>query len=198
MDVSDSSNLIFKNLNFNVKLEFNDNSANITLIGVNFNISSPHDDIEVINEYHTRTFEKAGKIPPSVSAKAKKIVGKLTGLEAMKKLAVWVGRYVKHESHPGFYQSSDVTLSRKRGNCCSQTLLFLQMCESLGLTKGHKIFFVHVGQADFGTRHFFAIIDNLCVDVDSCPKNPWGDAGIGSRGLFLMTEYPILPLPKEF
>lgn len=196
-NVSNSSNIIFKNLNLNVKLKFYNNSANITLFDVNFNIASPFNDIKVTNEY-TRHFDKAGGIPHSVKVKAKKIVGKSVGFPAMKKLAVWVGKYVKHESRPGFYQSSDVTLSRKRGNCCCQSLLFLQMCESLGLTKKHKINFVHVGHYDFQKRHFFVIIDNFCVDVDSYPTNPWGNANIGNRGVYYMTEYPILPLPREY
>lgn len=198
INVSNSSNLVFKNFNFNVGLQFNNNSANITLFDAYFNISIPQKDINVINEYHTRTFVKDGAISSTVAAKAKSIVGKSTGIDAIKKLAVWVGKYVKHESHAGFYQSPDVTLSRKRGNCCCQSLLFLQMCRSLGLTAGHVINFVHVGQYDFGKRHFFVTIDNLCVDVNGCPDSPWGDAKFSNRPVYLMTQYPVLPLPIEY
>ena len=197
-NVSNSSNLVFKNLNFNVKLEFNNNSANITLLDVYFNISSPQKDIDVINEYHTRTFVNDRAVSNTVAAKAKSIVGKSTGLAAIQKLAIWVGKYVKHESHAGFYQSPDVTLSRKRGNCCCQSLLFLQMCRALGLTKNREILFVHIGQYDFGTRHFFVVIDNLCIDVNGCPTDPWGHAKFSNRPVYLMTKYPILPLPIEY
>ena len=128
---------------------------------------------------------------------AKKIVGKSEGLKAAEKLANWVGKNIYQESHSGFFQSPADTLKRRRGNCCSQTDLFLQMCHAVGVTKNHKVCYVHVGTVNYKSRHFFALIDNLCIDVNSKPNHPWGHASV-LRDVFTITEYPMLPLVKEY
>lgn len=72
------------------------------------------------------------------------------------------------------------------------------MCEALGIMKNHEVYFVHIGEMEFGERHFFAIIDNLCVDVDSRPGSPWGHAAINYDSIFTITQYPLLPLEREY
>ena len=141
---------------------------------------------------------RRGNISEDIAKLAKKIVGKSKDLEAAKKLAKWVGTNIVHESHEGFYQNASQTLKRRCGNCCSQTELFLQMCEAIGITKNHKAYFVHVGKIQYGSRHFFAVIDNICIDVDARPKHPWGHASIYNRPIYLLTPYPILPLPAKY
>ena len=194
VNISNSSIIILKNINFNIPIQFVSNSSNITLINCNFNVTTQNN----IEWYMGDNFEKSGSISGIILKKAKSIVGKYKDLRAIKQLAWWVGRNIAHETNEGFYQSPEDTLKRTKGNCCSQTLLFLQMCESLGLLEKHKVYFVHVGQEVFGKRHFFVVIDHLCVDVDSYPYSPWGHAAFRGRGVFAITEYPTLPLKKNY
>ena len=72
------------------------------------------------------------------------------------------------------------------------------MCQAIGLTKTHKFYFIHVGQYYFGARHFFAMVDNLLVDVDGQPDDPWGQASIGNRGIYRVTQYPVLPVARNY
>ena len=64
--------------------------------------------------------------------------------------------------------------------------------------KNKRFYYVHVGMKYFGYRHFFAMVDNLLVDVDGKITNPWGHANIGNRGVYRITPYPYLPLPREY
>lgn len=144
------------------------------------------------------TLSYSSKISSKVKNLAKKIVGSSSGWEAARKLAKWVCKNIKHETAPGFYQTPYKTLTRKRGNCCSRTDLFLQMCVAVGLNKNHKLYYVHVGTMEFHHRHFFAMFDNYLVDVDSCRKSPWGHASIGSRDIYRVTPYPLLPLTRQY
>ena len=97
----------------------------------------------------------------------------------------------------GFYQTPSQTVARKLGNCCSQTDLFLQMCYVVGVTKTCKVSYVHVGAMTFRYRHFFALIDNFVVDPGDHSNSPWGHATINSP-VFAVTEYPMIPLEREY
>ena len=197
INVSDSCNLILSNINFNCNVQLNANASNVTFFNTCFNISYKS-DAEIPGQYCNLTFGKAGTVSKTIMDKAKKIAGNSKDLEAAKKLASWIGKNISHETMAGFYQSPEDTLKRKKGNCCSQTLLFLQMCEALGITQNHEIYIVHVGTKEFGQRHFFAIIDNICVDVDSKPGSPWGHARVNYDSVFATSHYPLLPLAKEY
>ncbi len=140
--------------------------------------------------------------PINVSEKVKRvalrIVGNSTDVEAAKKLAEWVGKYIEHEKGVGFYQTPDETLTRKIGNCCCHADLFLQMCVAVGLNETHKLYYVHVGTMEFGKRHFFAMFDDVFVDADSYRYNPWGHGSFRNRYLNTITEYPFLPLIRTY
>lgn len=195
INVSDSCNLILRDINFNVPLELTFNSSNITLINCNMNVST-NKPMELY--FEGNSFGKSGNISEAIFIQAKSAVGKYKDLRAIKQLAYWVARNVNHETRNGFYQSPEDTLNRRKGNCCCQSLLFLQMCESLGLLNGHKAYFIHVGLEMFGKRHFFVMIDNLCIDVDVYTANPWGHALFSNRTVFVTTEYPTLPLEFNY
>lgn len=199
-NITNDSNVIFENITFTNTdvFGFNLNSTlNLTFINCNFDemyhasltIGFPHDNV---------TLSYSGKISSKVKNLAKKIVGSSSGWEAARKLAKWVGKNINHETAPGFYQTPEMTLERKRGNCCSQTDLFLQMCAAVGLNKNHKLYYVHVGTMEFHHRHFFAMFDNYLVDVDSYHKFPWGHALIESRDIYRVTPYPLLPLTRQY
>ena len=196
MLVLKNSNIIFHNVTFKnfhqVKLSSNVTSLNLTLMSCI--ILNPQMSDLVFDD----NLDSAGNISQNVTKLAKRIAGKSTGMEACKKIARWVGKNINHETKEGFYQSPDDTLKRKKGNCCSQTLLFLQMCDAVGALEGHNAYFVHVGTMKFHHRHFFAMIDNVFVDVDAKPHSPWGNANFDGRSIYSITEYPYLPLPKEY
>ena len=155
------------------------------------------DNFTKLNNLSNGTDDYTGEITTPIKKLAKSIVGDSKDIVAAKKLAKWVSKNIKHETAPGFYQSPEVTLKRKIGNCCSKTDLFLQMCVAVGVNKKHKLYYVHVGTMKFHKRHFFAMIDNTVVDVDG-PKNPWGHANIGKNKVYQITEYPYLPLPRKY
>ena len=105
-------------------------------------------------------------------------------------------RYIQNETKEGFYQDPSSTLCRLTGNCCSLTDLFFQMCDAVGLTKNHTFCYVHVGNLTFGSRHFFATVDNITVDVGL--DDPWSDGGFRGRAVYNITPYPYLPLPRNY
>jgi len=129
---------------------------------------------------------------------AKMIVGKSNDIDAAKKLAKWINKNIKHEVEAGFYQSPTETLKNRKGNCCCHAELFLQMCDAIGLTKNHRLGFIHVGTMEFQHRHFFAIFDNICVDCDCIFSNPWGHGKFSGRDVYQVTMYPLLPLKKTY
>ena len=185
------SNVTFKNFH-HVNLSSNVTSLNLTLKSCIF-LNPQMSDLMAEDN-----LDSAGNISQNVTKLAKRIAGKSTGIGACKKIAQWVGKNISHETKEGFYQSPDDTLKRKKGNCCSQTLLFLQMCDAVGALEGHNAYFVHVGTMKFHHRHFFAMIDNVFVDVDAKPHSPWGNANFAGRSIYSITEYPYLSLPKEY
>ena len=196
----DNSNIIFENIDFLDRpsiISNNTHFSNITFINCKFEpVNSTQNN--TINFDRYTGILTSGEISPNVKLLAKLIVGKSKGLKAAKILAKWVGKSIEHETAEGFYQTAEMTLFRKCGNCCSQTDLFLQMCVAVGLDKNHKLGYVHVGTMMFGKRHFFAMIDNVLVDVDAKSNSPWGHANIGDRDFYRITEYPYLPLPREY
>lgn len=139
-----------------------------------------------------------GNVSVLVNNLAKLIVRDSKDLEAAKKLAFWVAKNIEHETKEGLYQSPDETLLRGCGNCLTTTDLFLHMCEAIGLCKKHTLCYVHTGTINFGKRHFFAMIDNFCIDVDSKKSNPWGHCIITQGHVLKIVEYPYLPLLRNY
>lgn len=191
--------LVLKNITFDdLKFESSEEN-NISLIDCNF-IKTENNtfNLVAVESYNPHVSISYGRaISKTVSDLAKSIVGKSTDLEAAKKLALWVDKNIKHETAAGFYQSPDVTLERRLGNCCCHSELFLQMCYAIGLYKTHKLSFVHVGTMIFGHRHFFTLIDNLVVDTD-WSGSAWGHASFGNRPVYSIVEYPNLPLQRAY
>lgn len=201
-EVTNNNNIIFKNITFNNVNEFFMNitcvNSNITFLDCNFNFINNYTDNCVNVTYNVPSYGFTCEISSTIKNLAEAIVGQSTDLDAAKKLAKWVGRNFDHETRDGFYQTPDETLNRRIGNCCSLTDLFLQMCVAVGVDKNHKLYYVHTGTPKFGKRHFFAMIDNILVDVGSKPYNPWGHALFIDDVIYGFTEYPMLPLPRNY
>ena len=197
---ANDSNVVFEEVNFlNYRFDLSNNTnMNVTFIDCSFTnpIGNYSDSSITINLYDGDYI--TGEISPTVRQLAQSIVGNLTDYEAAYELAVWVGKNIKHKTRAGFYQTPDMTLELRRGNCCSQADLFLQMCAAVGLDKKHKLYYVHVGTMEFGHRHFFAMIDNIVIDPDSRSSDPWGHALIEPFEFFRITPYPYLPIPREY
>lgn len=194
-----NSNIVFENVSFkNASFGFSNlTSSNLTFIDCSFSFLNNNSNDSICPGYAFE-LQSSGKISTTVKKLAKSIIGNSKGLDAAKKLAKWVGKNIVHETAEGFYQTPDVTLKRKCGNCCSQTDLFLQMCAAIGLDKEYKLSYVHVGSMQFKKRHFFAMIDNILVDVDAVPNSPWGHANIANRDIYQITDYPYLPLSRKY
>lgn len=185
-------NLTFKN-NFSITFDNETNiiSFNLTLIDCCFQ-PDYIDEIEVNNYGYDWGYGYSCHVTEEIRMLAFEIIGKSEGLAAAKKLTLWVGKNISYERKAGFYQTPSDTLERKLGNCCCQAELLLQMMDAVGLSENHELYFIHVGSNVYRDRHFFAMIDNLCVDPTL--KSPWGHGGFANRPA-VITPYPILPLP---
>ena len=189
--------LTFKNITFKHNFivtydnESNITSFNLTLIDCYLQLEYTN-AIEVHNYGDDWGYGHSCSVTGKIKKLAFKIIGKSKDLGAAKKLTFWIKKHIKNERNAGFYQKPKVTLKRKVGNCCCKAELLLQMMDAVGLTKNHKLYFVHVGNKKYHHRHFFAMIDNLCVDPNL--KRPWGHGSFNYRYVFI-SPYPILPLP---
>lgn len=189
--------LTFKNITFinNFSITF-DKETNITSFNLTlFDCYLPLyyiSDIEVHNYGYDWGYGHSCPVTNKIKKLAFEIIGKSEGMEAAKKLTLWVRKNIKNRTMAGFCQKPSVTLKRKAGNCCCKAELLLQMMDAVGLTKNHKIYFIHVGTNMYRNRHFFAMIDNFCVDPTL--KEPWGHGGFHDRPV-VITPYPVLPLP---
>ena len=143
--------------------------------------------------------EYSDVITKKVRDTAKKIVDNSTGIPAAKKLAKWVANNIKGETRAGLYQSPDTTLNRGRGNCLCHVDLFFQMCDAAGVTEKYDLYYIWVGEQEFGKRHFFAKINGVYVDpTPSYKNNPWGHAGFCHRKIRKTSKYPKLPLSRRY
>ena len=190
-------NLTFKNVNQPILKLSKTSNSNVTFTDCEMLKADTKNFIIIKNNVPLKKSTSV-KVSSKIKKLAKSIVGKSKGIKAAKKLAKWVNKRIKHETKKGFYQSPTKTLKRKRGNCCCKSELFLQMCHAIGLAKKHKLCFVHVGFTKFKYRHFFTLIDNVCVDVDNGFKDPWGHGGFKNRNVYAVTKYPTLPLKKKY
>ena len=75
---------------------------------------------------------------------AKKIVGKKTGLSAVKAICKWMDDHIDYDYSEGFTRSSETVVKKRGGNCCSQTRLFLDLCDAAGLSEWFRFKYVHV------------------------------------------------------
>ena len=171
------------------------NPYNITLINCNF-IMNENESIITAECYYSYTANSTNASSKLIETVAKCIVGNSTGIDAIRKIAEWIGENVHGEKRAGFYQTPLETLFKLAGNCCSQTDLFFNMCYLLNLTENHTLCYVHVGTLKYRERHFFALVDNIPVDVTL--KNPWGRGGFYNRTVINITPYPFLPIPREY
>lgn len=187
--------IIFENFN---KI-FNTLQTQITVVDCDFNDVNDDYIVSIVLRSSEDSVQGYCDAPSDeIIEKAKSIVGIYTGIDAAKKLAKWVKKNIKHETKAGFYQSPDETLKRKVGNCCSQTELFLLMCIAVGIDKECKLSFVHYGKMIFKQRHFFALVDNVCVDVDGGYDDPWAHGVNFNRNVYNITEYPLLPIARNY
>lgn len=184
--------LTFKNFNSTV-FEYNCTNLSMLLVDCKF-----ENDPENMTIEHVLEQSLGGKIDKRIVSLAKSIAGKSKDIKAAEKLAKWVNKNINHETREGFYQTPLETLARCYGNCCCHCELFLQMCIALGLDKNHRLSIVHIGYIAFKYRHFFVLFDNVCVDADAIFTNPWGHCSMKHEIVYQVTEYPVLPLIREY
>lgn len=137
---------------------------------------------------------KRSSIPSSVKKQAENVVktaGAKTAMEAAKAIASWVAAYIGYEYKYNFYQSTSTTLSRKKGNCCCQTDLMLEMWDAVGIPRQFTVKYVHVSTGSTG--HVFASLNGTYVDPCKS-SSPWNNyvKGYGSPPGH-QTTYPTKP-----
>lgn len=152
-------------------------------------------------KYKDYKHHQAG-IAKKVKKKAVSIAGGTAGLTAMKKIAAWMGKNISYGYDEGFTKSPSQVLSSRRGNCCSQTRLMLQMMDVVDVYNEFKLEYVSVccksSGAHAGVGHLFARVTTKSTKksryVDPCKTNPWGNYvhGWGSPP-GRRTTYPTRP-----
>ena len=70
-------------------------------------------------------------------------LGKKTGIAALKAICGWMDRKVHYVYGENFNRSSYTVAKKKGGNCCSQTRLFLDLCDAAGLSQWFTFKYVH-------------------------------------------------------
>lgn len=143
----------------------------------------------------------SGKISNSISKQAKNINTKTT-VAGIKEFWKWIHKNINGEyNRSGFYQSPKKTLKRMKGNCCCQTELLFDMCESIGLFKaGFTGYFIHVSNhvyAMFQYKNSKGNTQKLIVDPTS--RSGWGKPNPNYRGLKTLqkTKYPKRPFGNQ-
>lgn len=120
--------------------------------------------------------QTVSSIASDVKEKALQIIGNKEGLAAAKEIAKWVGTNIQKDTRENFYQSPSTTLKRKRGNCCCQTWLMLEMMDAAGCTEKLTLKYIHVNGT--GGGHVFSqIITNATGTkryVDPMHSPFWG------------------------
>lgn len=131
-------------------------------------------------------------IHKSIKQIAVEVADGKTGIAAAKKIARWCGANIKYEWKENFYQSPKTTLKRRRGNCCCQTDLMLEMMDAAGVSKKYKLKYIHVNNGKDG--HIFAKVGNTYVDP-CVSRHPWGRYlhGYGRIGSRPSYTYPNKP-----
>lgn len=148
----------------------------------------------------SRTESGSVNIHSSVKKQALSIVGNSEGVAAAKKIAAWMGTNITYEQKTNFYQKPETTLKRKKGNCCCQAELFLQLCDAAGCTQKIKLQYIRVccNQSN-GIGHVFTKLTTRSSGkwryVDPVKKNPWGNhvTGWGSPSSGTLSNYPTKP-----
>lgn len=144
----------------------------------------------------------SGLVSNDVKKEALKIVKDKTGVKAAKAIIKWIRRNIKTESREGFYQSPSRTLSRRKGNDCCKSDLFMHMLDAAGVMKsGIACYYVYVHKKTKkkGTlTHVFCKINGKWVDP--MMKHPWGHykTGYGAVKKAKITRYPHLPFSKKY
>ena len=142
---------------------------------------------------------KNKNIPKSVSNMALKIVKDSTGYTAAKKIVKWVGSNIKYEGKNNFYQSTKTTLARRRGNCCCQTELMLQMLDAAGCTEHFTFVWCHV-VGNIGGHVFARLVTKTTGKyryVDPVHAPYWGTCLSGAKYGYapgtMSSNYPSRP-----
>ena len=136
--------------------------------------------------------QKVSSISNTIKKAALNIVGNSTGIEAAKKIAIWVAKNIKNESRTDFYQTPDTTYKRKKGNDCCQTELMLQMMDVAGVCSVCTVKYIHVKKNNTG--HVFAKVNGIYVDP-CMSSTPWGHylTQYGALGSGKQPVYPTKP-----
>lgn len=137
-----------------------------------------------------------------VKEKGQKLAKGKSDYQALKAIANFMGtiRYQK-PLYKGFRKSTKSVLSSKKGNCCDQANLFLELCDAAGLTKTYNLYYIHVccnRSSHPGVGHMFCKVTNKStgksVYVDPTCSSPYNHYthGWGSPP-GTPTKYPTKP-----
>lgn len=132
-------------------------------------------------------------VSQKVRSTALSIVGEKTGYSALREIVKWMDKKIWYASYMNFVRSPDTVLSKKHGNCCDQTRLFLQLCDAAGLTEYYKLYYCHV------PGHVYAIVESkktgkrFYVDCASDYHTAWAYVCRGYQHGTPTSRYPKRP-----
>ena len=134
-----------------------------------------------------------GKLSKTIKNKALEIVGEKTGKSAMMAIVEFMDKKIRYSGYYDFKRSPKTVLSKRSGNCCDQTRLFLQLCDGAGLTEYYKLYYCHV------PGHVYAIVKSkktgkrTYVDCASDYHTAWAYVCQGYSHGSPTSRYPTLP-----
>ena len=89
-------------------------------------------------------------ISPYVKKVALNIVGKRTDYQAAKAIAAWMGSNVRYGDYCNFSKNATGVIRSRRGNCCDQTRLILQLFDAAGLSEYYDMYYVNLSCPSYG------------------------------------------------
>ena len=148
----------------------------------------------------TKNYTPKANISKKVKSTAISVAKGKTGLAAAKLIANWVQTNIKyqHPMYSDFRKSPDKVLSTRKGNCCDQTRLMLEMMDAVGVTQKYKLQYVFVCcNSGNGYGHVFGKIGSKYADPcrSRYRGQAWGHylTSYGRLGSGKTTTYPSRP-----
>lgn len=134
------------------------------------------------------------------------IVGNSEGLAAAKKIADFMDKKINYKYYWNFSHNAKWVLDHKKGNCCDETRLMLELMDAAGCTEKLKLQYVHTHSSTTGWGHVFAkitekdtgkwmYVDPVCKSKSG--RKVWGHyLGQYKKGygpVVKVTNYPTKP-----
>lgn len=140
---------------------------------------------EKVEETKTVTIQGSTQAKSTWVNRANKITS-ATGNNAIKPIWQWCYSQLKYVYKKNFYQSAEKTYSTKKGNCCCQTEVLLNLLNAKGVT---DLKYCHSHNSSGG--HIFAKVNGMYLDPTT--RNGYGNYIRRYNPIVKVTDFPNKP-----